>query len=953
MSVQPIAGSIVRCRGRDWVVLPLKDPEVVYLRPLAGDDGETCGIYLPLVEAGLERFEPAAFPLPTPEDAGDAVGAELLWQAAWLTLRDGAGPLRSLGRISVRPRAYQLVPLLMALRLDPVRLLIADDVGVGKTVEALLIARELLDRGEIDRICVLCPPYLCDQWQAELASKFHLEAEVVRAGTASRLERALPPGEPSIFKYYRHLVVSIDYAKSDRHRADFLTHCPDFVIVDEAHGAAQPGTASRAQQHRHELLQRIAADQKRHLVLLTATPHSGIEASFVSLLALLRPSFAGLNFRRLTEEERKEVAYHFVQRRRPDLSKWLNEVTSFPERENVEETYDLSPAYGELFKQVYNFSRELVRTGETLSGWRRRIRYWAALSILRCVMSSPAAAVAALSKKATAEGEIQEEADDAAYAPFVYDPIDENHLDVEPSHVVEQGEAELPESDRRKLRQFARLAEELGCSGVDTKIARCAEVVAQLLRDDFYPIIWCRYVETARYVATELARRLSPAFPNLAVEAITGNLPEEDRSLKVEELSKKSPRVLVATDCLSEGINLQDHFTAVLHYDLPWNPNRLEQREGRVDRFGQRAPKVRAVLFYGRDNPVDGAVLEVLLRKAEEIRKSLGVAVPVPADSEPVLEAVFKAVMTRVESVTASGLHQLRLFPDVTVDDFHRRWDEAAAREKETRSRFAQLAIKPDEVERELRETDDVLGDPEAVRRFVLNACQRLGLGVEAGRDSTFLISVPRGASLPPLVLETLPAAPWRVSFVSPPPRGSEWLGRNHPFVGAMAQWLLETALARGGQTPAARCGVVRTAKVERRTVVLLLRLRHLLEHPDRRPLLAEEVVVAGLAGFPPDHLHFLAEAEARQLLLEAGPDAPVSPQERREVLAEVLEWWEAILPYLKDQAEERARRIQEAHRRVRAAVGLARRGLAVRPQFPPDLLGLLVLLPVPKGVVR
>jgi len=519
--------------------------------------------------------------------------------------------------------------------------------------------------------------------------------------------------------------------------------------------------------------------------------------------------------------------------------------------------------------------------------------------------------------------------------------------------VVEQGEAELPETDRRKLRQFARLAEELRGNGADTKIARCAEVVAQLLRDDFYPIIWCRYIETARYVATELARRLAPAFPNLAVEAVTGNLPEEDRSLKVEELSKKSPRVLVATDCLSEGINLQEHFTAVLHYDLPWNPNRLEQREGRVDRFGQQAPKVRAVLFYGRDNPVDGAVLEVLLRKAEEIRKSLGVAVPVPADSESVLEAVFKAVMTRVEGVTTSCWSQIRLFADETVLDFHRRWDEAAGREKETRSRFAQGAIKPDEVERELRETDDVLGDPEAVRRFVLNACQRLGLGVEAARDGTFLISVPPGTSLPPLLHETLPTTPWRVSFVSPSPKGAGWLGRNHPFVGSLAQWLLENALARGGQTPAARCGVVRTAKVERRTVLLLLRLRHLLEQPERRPLVAEEVVVAGLQGFPPDRLHFLAEAEARQLLLEAGPDAPVAPQERREVLAEVLGWWEAILPCLKEPAEERARRILEAHRRVRAAARLVCRGLAVRPQFPPDLLGLLVLVPVPKGVVR
>ncbi|MEJ5349441.1 MAG: helicase-related protein [Desulfosoma sp.] len=644
------------------------------------------------------------------------------------------------------------------------------------------------------------------------------------------------------------------------------------------------------------------------------------------------------------------MAYHFVQRRRPDIVKWLDEVTSFPERENVEETYDLSPAYRKLFDQVFHFSRELVRTGETLSGWRRRIRYWAALSILRCVMSSPAAAAAALSKKVAVEAEIQEETD-AAYAPFIYDPTDEEPLDVEPSHVVEQGEAELPESGRRKLRQFARLAEELLASGADTKIVRCAEVVEKLLGLGFHPIIWCRFIETAKYVASELARRLVPAFPNLVVEAVTGNLPEEDRTLRVEELARKSPRVLVATDCLSEGINLQEHFTAVLHYDLPWNPNRLEQREGRVDRFGQQAPKVRAVLFYGRDNPIDGAVLEVLLRKAEEIRKSLGVAVPVPADSESVLEAVFKAVMTRVEGAT-SGWRQLRLFSDKTVLDFHRRWHEAAGREKESRSRFAQGAIKPDEVERELAETDHVLGDPEAVRRFVLNACQRLGLKVEAASDGTYLLSVPSGLRLPSLVDEALPARPWRVSFTSPPPKGAAWLGRNHAFVGAMAQWILESALA-GASQAGARCGVVRTTEVERRTVLLLLRLRYLLEQPDRPLLLAEEVAVFAFQGYPPGRLVFLSEEEAHHLLLRARPDVLVPQGERREVLSEVLGWWEVLLPYLKERANARARRVFDAHRRVRAAAGLARRGLAVQPQFPPDLLGVLVLLPIAQGVMR
>src|SRR5208283_947544 len=122
-------------------------------------------------------------------DLSNVSGAHLLWQAARLNLREGATPLRSLGRVSIRPRTYQFVPLLMALRLDTVRLLIADDVGVGKTIEALLVAREMLDRGEIKRLCVLCPPYLCEQWQKELNEKFNREAVVIRAGTVGQLDR--------------------------------------------------------------------------------------------------------------------------------------------------------------------------------------------------------------------------------------------------------------------------------------------------------------------------------------------------------------------------------------------------------------------------------------------------------------------------------------------------------------------------------------------------------------------------------------------------------------------------------------------------------------------------------------------------------------------------------------------------------------------------------------------
>ena len=146
--------------------------------------------------------------------------------ALLLSLRRGAGPFRSFGQIAVEPRAYQLVPLMMALRQEPIRLLVADDVGVGKTIEAGLIARELVDRGSLDRTTVLCPPHLVDQWVTELRTRFHIRPVPVTAASAGRLEKNLPPSE-SIFTNHPHTVVSLDYIKSDRRRSDFLRACRD------------------------------------------------------------------------------------------------------------------------------------------------------------------------------------------------------------------------------------------------------------------------------------------------------------------------------------------------------------------------------------------------------------------------------------------------------------------------------------------------------------------------------------------------------------------------------------------------------------------------------------------------------------------------------------------------------------------------------------------------------
>jgi len=936
-------GSIVKCRNREWVVLPSPDENLYLLRPLAGTEHETIGIHYDLENLGLDYIEPAHFPLPNPDQAGDAASVELLFNAARLILRDGAGPFRSLGRISVRPRPYQFVPLLMALRLDPVRILIADDVGIGKTVEALLIAREMLDRGEITRICVLCPPYLCSQWQQELWDKFRIQAVVVRSGTISQLERDLPGGDHSVFGYYPHIVVSIDYAKSDAHRANFLQHAPPFIIVDEAHGAMSSGDGNKDQQQRHDLLMELAKAPSRHLILLTATPHSGVEAGFLSLLGLLKSDFRNFHLADMKESQRIELARHFVQRRRADVVTWLGEETPFPRRDAEEKTYSLSSQYKRLFEEIYSFSRELVRSGETLSGWRQRIRFWTALALLRCVMSSPAAATAAISKR-LGKGEAETEQDDSEYSPYIFESADDDTVDVQPGHVVEEGEAQLEDSDRRHLRNLERQAEAIKGTDADSKIVECARIVAALLRDGYQPVIWCRYIATSDYVRDELERRLSTVYPNIRILSITGALAEDERRALIDDIDpmKHSRRVLVATDCLSEGINLQRLFNAVIHYDLPWNPNRLEQREGRVDRFGQPSKAVKAVLFYGRDNPVDGAVLDVLLRKAREIYNTLGVRVPVPVDSETVVEAVLKKLFAQPDQ-------QMPLFEVDEVKDAHQKWVRAAKEEKATRARFAQHAIKPDEVQRELAETDAVLADPTTARRFLENAVQRVGLSLRRVSDTLVLNGF---GNLPEVLRWEAPKTEeWRVSFNTAPPEGVEYIDRNHPFLQTLAQWLMEQALSADPESVARRCGAIRTTAVDVRTWLLLCRLRYTLATPNAPDLLAEEVQCFGFSGSPGPKPRWLPREEALDLLRTARPATNISPGERRETVEELLQNWDAVRNALDPLVRQRAKDLETAHRRVRASVQLSRRGVSVARHFPPDLLGVLALVPVPKGV--
>ena len=349
------------------------------------------GIYLPL-KFEEDEIKSAEFPIPTIDNIGAFDRAKILYNSARLSFRNGAGPFRSLARLSFRPRSYQMVPLIMALKQEHVRLLIADDVGVGKTIEALLIVKELLERKEISRFAIVCLPHLCEQWKFEIKDKFDIDAVIIRSNTQSKLDREIQ-GDESVYSFYPFQIISIDYIKSDVRRQVFVNECPEMVIVDEVHTCAKPDGSGRKTQHqRYNLVNDISNKDNQHLVLLTATPHSGKAEQFQSLLGLLNSSFESIDLTQAGQSDRKKLSNHFIQRKRIDVEHWMNEETPFPKRDAGEFPYKLSTAYAIFYDEILNFARGLTENKDGHKG-HQRLRYWTALALLRGVMSSPAAGV--------------------------------------------------------------------------------------------------------------------------------------------------------------------------------------------------------------------------------------------------------------------------------------------------------------------------------------------------------------------------------------------------------------------------------------------------------------------------------------------------------------------------------------------------------------------------------
>ncbi|MFC3833955.1 MULTISPECIES: helicase-related protein [Deinococcus] len=926
-------GTMVRARGREWVVQPESSEEFLMLKPLGGSETESTGIY---VGTGGEKIESAAFDLPKSTSFSAASSARLLRDAAKLAIRSGAGPFRSLARLGVEPKPYQLVPLLMALRLDPVRLLIADDVGVGKTIEAALIARELIDRGEVQRVAVLCPPHLAEQWQAELRTKFGLDATLVLPTTVKRLERQCRTGQ-SIFDKFPNVIVSLDFVKSDRWRDEFLKKAPELVIVDEAHTCAE-GTEGRSKRHqRYRLLEGLAARNDRHLILVTATPHSGKEDAFRSLLKLLNPEFAKLPPDMSgadNDQIRTQLARHLVQRKRADVRAYMDANTPFPERSDAETTYALHTEYAHLFDDVLNYARESVRdTGEAMN--RQRIRWWAALGLLRAMASSPAAAAETLFNRASMADEQDAALIESTGHSLVYDPAEDetDALDTTPGA---QTESEASENTRRLL-AFAARAEALH-GPKDAKLTKLRGIVQDMLGTGHQPIVFCRFIATAEYVAEALRGQLK----GVEVRAVTGRLTPDEREGVIAELSAHTPRVLVATDCLSEGINLQRDFSAVIHYDLPWNPTRLEQREGRVDRYGQASPTVRVVTLSGSDNRIDRIILQVLVRKHRTIRGTLGMTVPAPDEVDSILDLVFQKVLLQErKDAIMSPLFELPEQADLDL-----RWQQAADREVRSRSRFAQNSIRIDDVAQELKATRAALGDTLAVQQFTLDTLKLAGVTVTE-KQGRFQVERP---ALPEL--RDVFGQGMRVRFDDVQERGSVNLSRNAALTEQLASFVLGQALDDQDDSLAKRAGVIRTAGVTTQTTLLLLRHRfHLNGRKGNRTwqTLAEELDPVAFQGSP-DHPVWLGE-DAVRALFDLQPDSNLPPQVKQQRLDAVLQDFDTLRPFLATRALTRSESLLEAHTRVRGALRGLGATYALETPAEPDVIGLYIFVPQPAGV--
>lgn len=522
------------------------------------------------------------------------------------------------GRVALE--SYQLAPALRLLGKPRPSLLVADDVGLGKTIEAGLALLELSARGMAGRALVVVPPGLLLQWQEELRERFGERFIVIESAAGLAREQARLPAGVSPWDALPRVLTSLDYLKKETVRSRALRKRWDLVIVDEAHSLAASGTPRNPYSTQRSRLGRALRDNSRGLILLTATPHNGWRHSFRSLIELVEPSAASLHGDEANLTRRVRAA--MIRRMKAQIARrdpkgnlepvfLRRRVAGLPVRPSEKEK--------ELLRKVGSYCSKAVKGA--LKTEQEDLVSFAMQIVKKRALSSRRALEATIENRLRAlRGEAEEPPTPAELREFSAEVAQDEARAERTAELILRSSVPKEEKQRKAevsaLNGIRKLLKSLPAA--DPKISALLQEMRSVLAQepDEKFIVFTEYRDTLRAVEEALSREKD--FSGRSV-SMTGGMTARSRLAVQERFESGAVSVLLATDAASEGLNLQRQCRRVVHIELPWNPNRMEQRNGRVDRYGQaRAPEIR-YLFYP-DSPEDG-VLDQLVAKIERMQQ--------------------------------------------------------------------------------------------------------------------------------------------------------------------------------------------------------------------------------------------------------------------------------------------------------------------------------------------
>jgi hypothetical protein len=644
----PTLGSVVRVRQRSWLVTEVVAPAIPHqsgLVRLACLDDDDAGEPLQVLwshelDAELPSAEPELIRASAELDPPALFGA-YLHAIRWNTVTStDARLLQAPFRAGIDLKPYQLEPLRKALELPRVNLFIADDVGLGKTIEAGLVIQEMVLRQRIDRILVICPPAVTMQWQEEMAQRFGLAFAIYdRAFIAARRRERGFGVNP--WTTHPRMIVSYALLRGARGRSSGAKHLElllralgersprTLLVLDECHQVAPAGGALYPIDTRTTRAVRQVSERVGHRLFLSATPHNGHSQSFSALLHLLDPQ----RFTRgVPVRSPDELAPVMVRRLKRHLR---SHVSGLPERRLVDHPIRLGAESAEVrlgqllaeYEAVYRASLG------NLPERQRLARSLVVVNLHKRLLSSVHAFHHTLQLHLRGANQA------LAGAPEIAPPVARGHEDDERSEEeIDDAEdlfiAEASVDAGARAAQLRHTMLQIASEARSRPDARVAALAAWV-NENLCPggrynqrrlVVFTEYEDTLSWLIRVLPPLLLNPRPD-AIERFSGRLGDEQRE-RLKATFNRPPsqhplRILLCTDAAREGINLQAHCADLFHFDLPWNPSRLEQRNGRIDRVLQPETEVRCHYFDCLDRPED-RVLTYLVSKLEVIREELG-----------------------------------------------------------------------------------------------------------------------------------------------------------------------------------------------------------------------------------------------------------------------------------------------------------------------------------------